>query len=113
MVRVRMAINVTTEKLISLAQAARRLPAGRLDRPVSPETLTRWIIKGVPLPDGRVDKLDGVRLGSRWITSEEAVARFVAAQTPDVDRAMDPPKPVRPNDRAAARAGERLKVIGI
>ena len=75
-------IDLSTETLIGLPAAANRLPAYRGGRPVSPSTLWRWIFTGVQLPDGSRVRLEAIRLGRRWLTSLEAIARFSAAQTP-------------------------------
>jgi len=73
---------LTNETLLSLPQAAKRLPSYRGDRPVSVSCIMRWILAGVPTAAGRVH-LEAVRLGGRWLTSVEAIDRFAAAQTPD------------------------------
>src|SRR5438094_832673 len=57
-----MAIDVATETLLSLRQAARRLPPGRNGRPCHPATVFRWIQEGARRPNGKRVYLDGVRL---------------------------------------------------
>src|SRR5262249_27429496 len=64
-----------------LSAAARELPPLRAGRPVSPATLTRWIISGVALPGGGRLRLEAVRIGNTWLTSREALARFLERQT--------------------------------
>ncbi len=95
------------EELISLGQAAGRLPGSRGARRTHPATLTRWIRKGVRAASGVTVRLEGVRLGTRWLTTEPALARFAAALT---DPAAPPPAPRPPSarERAAERAGEEL-----
>lgn len=44
-------------------------------------TVVRWLSSGVKLADGRVVRLEGVRVGTLWKTSREACRRFVAATT--------------------------------
>jgi hypothetical protein len=73
--------DVLHETLVSFAQAARRLPPFRGDKPVNPATLYRWATSGVKLPDGSALKLEAVRLGGRFLTSAEALQRFVDRQT--------------------------------
>jgi hypothetical protein len=74
----------------------------------------RWLTRGVRGPDGSRVYLQGVRVGGRWVTSVEALARFSAALSalPDSDAAP----PIRtPHQRRAAaeRAGRALDRIGI
>ena len=102
------------EPLISLNQAVRFLPGYRGADRLHPATLTRWILSGVKAPSGQRVKLEAVRYGHRWLTSEAALARFATALTPSHD-ASDPSTPVRSpangrsnSERAAAaliRAG--------
>src|SRR5262249_46280993 len=99
--------------LLSLAQAARRFPPYRLGRPVSPSTIWRWINDGVELPDGSIVRLDGVRVAGRWLTSAEAIVRFIEAQMPDLDKPRSPlPTPTK-RKKAAEKAGKRLEKLGI
>ena len=43
----------------------------------------RWITRGTRTPDGRVVKLEAVRAGSRWLTTAEAVGRYIERLTPE------------------------------
>src|SRR5262249_41088211 len=108
-------VNIRSEQLLSLPQAARRFPPYRQDRPVSSSTVWRWISAGVKLPDGRRVRLDAVRLSGRWLTSVEAIERFVAAQTPRLDEAAGTPAPRNPRQRcrASEAAAEQLEKLGI
>jgi len=109
-----MSIDLSSERTISLAAAARLLPPGRRGRPVNLSTLLRWVLDGVKLPDGKRVRLEGVRLGNRWITSVEALERFAARQTPDLDD--DQPKLSRTptaRQRASERAAKALEQAGI
>lgn len=65
-----MAINLQEEVLISLADAAKELPAFNGKR-VHTSTLWRWCIEGV-----RGIRLEHVRVGGRICTSVEALSRF-------------------------------------
>jgi hypothetical protein len=103
-----------TEELLSLAQAARRLPPGRGERPVSLGCVLRWVLEGAPGPDGQRVRLEAVRVGGRWITSVEALARFAERLTPRLDDAPAPaPRTPRRRERAMERAQERLRAAGI
>src|SRR5262249_43561425 len=106
-----------SECLLSLAQAARKIPPYRGNR-TNPSTIFRWICIGVKMPDGHVLKLEGLRLAGRWLTSEEALQRFLAAQNavchPDPD--SPPISTIRtPNQRlrASQKAADQLEEMGI
>lgn len=105
---------VIGETLLSLSQAARRLPPGRHGRPVTLSCLLRWVLDGVPGPEGHRVRLEAVRLGGRWLTSVEALARFAERLTPRLgDEAALPPRSPTQRQRANERADKRLKEIGI
>src|SRR5262245_46496679 len=80
--RAALPVDIRREELLSLPQAARRFPPFRQDRPVNPSTVWRWISAGVKLPGGRRIRLGAIRLSGRWLTSVEAIERFITAQTP-------------------------------
>jgi hypothetical protein len=69
-------VPLENEQLLSLSEAARRLPPGRLGKPTHVRTLLRWGLKGL-----RGVHLDLARLGGRWVTSVEALERFSARLT--------------------------------
>jgi hypothetical protein len=73
----------STENLLSLAAAAKRCPPLRNGRPVSPSTLFRWIVSGIRGPNGERVRLDRAKFGRSWVTSSEAIIRFMAATTPN------------------------------
>jgi hypothetical protein len=108
-------IDVTTETMLSLAQAARILPPGRKGRPTSLSCVLRWILTGIRLPSGGVVRLEAVRLGGRWLTSREALQRFATALTPRLEGAADPPAPRPPaaRQRASEKAAAELERAGI
>lgn len=108
-------INLQNESLLGLAEAARRLPSFRRGRPVNPATIFRWIHDGIRLPDGRIVRLEAVRLGGRWITSVEAMQRFAAAQTPAAGAGpiAQVRRPSTVRQRASERAARQLDKLGI
>ncbi len=109
-----MSVDLTTETILSLPEAARSLPAGRRNRPVSMSCIFRWITSGVKLPSGDVVRLEAVRLGGRWLTSKEALQRFADAQTPRLDGEPEAtPRTPTTRQRASARAAEELERCGI
>jgi hypothetical protein len=104
---------------LGLGQLARRCPPSRGLRQVSPETLARWITRGVNGPGGCRVHLDAVRLGGRWVSTEAALARFIAALTPsqtdtsDQAAAQTKPQAARTRQDAQERARQELDRLGI
>jgi hypothetical protein len=105
-------LDIRNETLIGLNQAARMLPPSRRGRPVHLSCIYRWILDGIKTPHGKV-RLEGVRLGGRWLTSVEALERFAAAQTPNLDNRPQLPRTLNARRRASERAEAQLKKIGI
>jgi hypothetical protein len=102
------AATILNENTLSLSQAAKRLPAGRNGAPVSLACVLRWVLDGARAPDGQKVRLEAVRIGGRWITSIEALARFAEALTP---RTADGPAPTRTPRQQ--RAEKELEQLGI
>jgi Protein of unknown function (DUF1580) len=74
-------IDLATEQRIGLNETAKLYPSSRKGRPTHISTPLRHITKGVRLANGVVVRLEGARLGGRWITSVEAVQRFMERLT--------------------------------
>jgi hypothetical protein len=106
-------IDLRNESTISLSQAARMLPPGRRGRPVSLSCVLRWVLDGAKAPDGTLVRLEAVRLGGRWITSVEALARFADRQTPKLENGPEPPRSLAKRHVASERAAAQLERIGI
>jgi hypothetical protein len=109
--------DILQETVISLSQAAARLPGSRGSGRTHPSTILRWVTRGTPLPDGTRIRLEGVRCGSRWCTSVEALARYTAVLTAaSAPTDTQPAQPIprspaqrrRASDIAARRADELL-----
>jgi hypothetical protein len=107
-------IDILSETVLSLAQAARRLPqlrgATATGKGVHPVTLWRWARKGLNGPDGQKVRLEVVRIGGTNCTSLEALQRFI-------DRLQGlAPSPSsyqpRPLNKRAAQAMEELRNRG-
>lgn len=99
---------------LSPAQTAKRFPSikSRDDETrVNPSTVWRWITRGLKLPDGRRVKLEAVRMGASYLTSEQAILRFIQAQQRDADPIV-PPRTHKQRTRSAARAGAELERLG-
>lgn len=110
-------MTLLNETLLSITQASRLLPSRRGNDRVSPCTVWRWLRDGIILPDGTRLRLESVRIGSGYLTSREAIDRFVIAQT-EAHRAADDPAPPAPRTptaraRASERASKKLESMGI
>jgi hypothetical protein len=107
-------IDTTTETLLSLSQAARALPSSRGGRPVTLSCVLRWVLDGVRLPSGEVVRLEALRIGGRWLTSQEAIQRFAERLTPRLDGEPAPtPRTPAARRRASERAARELEAAGI
>jgi hypothetical protein len=109
-------IDLTTEQLLPLAAAAALLPPGRRGKKTHIGTLVRWIQNGVLLPSGERVRLEANRLGSRWLTSLQAIERFMAAQTPtphDDAPAQRGRGACRRRQKASEEAAARLEQLGL
>ncbi len=100
-------IDTANEQLLTLQQAADRMPVSRGGRPVHFATIWRWI---------KARKLEGIRIGDRWLTSVEAIQRFAERQT--LAALGDNPAPAVPmqrkdRQRAIERAEREAELIGI
>ena len=109
-------INLAVETLLSLAQAARKLPGGRAGKSLDPSTVWRWCTIGIRR-DGQIVKLESARLGGRFVTSVEALQRFSDALGADFtnEAQSTPPLPRTPTKRRAAseQASRRLEEAGV
>lgn len=107
-------IDITSEPLIRLSDAARLAGPGRGNRPTHLSTVLRWILDGVLTPNGERVRLEAIRVGSAWKTSTAAVQRFLAALTPRLDdQPTAAPRTPQMRQRAADVASRRLAEDGI
>src|SRR5437867_12449235 len=86
---------------------------GRGGRPIHESTILRWILRGLPGPDGERVRLEGLRIGGHWITSREALQRFAEALTPDLGAGLQLPRSSEARRRSSEAAGRRLEKLGI
>lgn len=96
-------IDLSTEHLLTLPEAARLLPG----RP-STCTLWRWRSRGV-----YGVRLDSCLIGGRRYTSREAIERFVAGCSAAGDGQAAPLRTPAARERAIARAERELADAGI
>lgn len=66
---------------VALSRVGEAFPGHRKNTHINPATTWRWASKGTKAADGRIVRLEAVRIGNRWLTSTAAVARFVTALT--------------------------------
>lgn len=93
---------------VSLSAAGQLFPAHRGAGRTSPSTMFRRVAKGAKAADGRVVKLEAVRVGGQWLTSRAALARFVAQLSVIPDSSTAPPaRPVARPQAARSKASER------
>ena len=76
-----MAIDLLTETVLSLSDAAAALPRRRGGRKVHPSCVYRWVQRGL-----KGIRLECVQVGGTKCTSQEALARFFEALTYGADR---------------------------
>jgi hypothetical protein len=94
------------ERLFSPAALAKasNVPGHRGGEHLNGSTVFRQITKGVRAANGELVRLEAVRLGCRWLTSLEALARFAqkltAAQINAGKPSADSPSPESPKQRA-------------
>lgn len=93
-----MAIDISTESLLSLPDASKTLPG----RPAL-STIHRWRLRGV-----RGTKLETCLIGGRRYTSLEALARFSTATTDAADGKSPPARTQRQRQLAIERAEREL-----
>jgi hypothetical protein len=107
-------IDLSTENLVSLTEAARLLPPARDGRPVHTSCILRWCLRGARSPAGSRVRLEAVRLGGRWVTSKQAIQRFADRLTPQLgDAPTTTPRTPAARRRASERAEKQLEKLGI
>lgn len=109
---------VTHRQGKTLAQLAKHLPATRGGGTASASCLWRWATAGKTTPDGRLVKLEVVRLGCRLISTPQALKRFLLALQPRPVVAFTPGsppqgEPTRPSARGHQKAVRRLGDAGL
>ena len=101
-------IDVSSETVISLAEAARRLPARRAGKRPHVSCIYRWTVSGC-----RGVVLESIQVGGTRCTSLEAMQRFCDALTAAADgQAPAPPPPAKRRLEAIEAAERRLVRAG-
>ncbi len=99
-----MAIDIHTENVAPLSRAARWVPPVR-DRHVHPATLWRWAHRGL-----RGIRLEVVKVGGSTCTSKEALARFFARLSGDLEEPTGPVHRIDGHREIQVRAAEAKMV---
>lgn len=112
-----MPIDVATEELLTLRQAAKALPpSNRTGRPLHISALWRWYKTGILGPDGIRVHLEAIRVGGTLATSVEALERFILCTSrTGAPETESPPRTTPSSDRKRQlRAAEQeLDIAGI
>src|SRR5262245_61856421 len=108
-------IDLSCETAHNLSDLCQYVPPGRDGTKTHLSTLLRWVLKGVRAADGRVVRLDALRLGGRWISARQALQRFAEALTPraEAPAPIQTPRSPSKRQRAAEKAGQQLEAMGI
>ncbi len=100
-------IRVLTETIIGFAAAAASLPGAKGATHCARFTRIRWVKKGV-----RGVKLEAVKVGNSWVTSQEALARFFAATTAQAGGTTEPERTPAQRTKDSMAAIAQLKAAG-
>lgn len=95
-----------------LNELALHVPSARLGRKATLSRLLRWGLKGVRLADGSVVRLGMVRVAGTWVSSVNALARFISAQTPTFEDGITVPRSASKREKVAAAASAQLEKAG-
>jgi hypothetical protein len=107
-------LDLSAETPLPLTAAAKMVPPARSGKRTHLSTLLRWIIRGVKNPNGEIVRLEAVRLGGRWVTSQDALQRFAERLTPRIEGAPAAvPRTPERRRRASERAAAELERQGI
>lgn len=106
---------ILNETIVSIHAAAALYPGRRPGKKLNFTTIWRWVTKGVRSTNGQLVRLEAVRLGARWVTSREAIARFSRRLTTPTDAPTTTSKRRTPSQRERDNqaAKKQLEKIGI
>jgi hypothetical protein len=104
-----MPIEISTEEILTLAQAAAELPRRRRGRKTHVSTLYRWTVSGC-----RGVILESIQIGATRATSREALQRFfVRLSNPSqAGDAPSAPRTASQRERDSEAAANELKDLG-
>jgi hypothetical protein len=108
-----MAIDVFSEKIVSLKEAIRLLPKSPRNKRLHVSTLYRWTLGGLRSKDGMIVRLESVKNGGTTCTSQEALQRFFDRLSGDERVVVPPTLTRRQRLRQIEQAEEELRRAGI
>ena len=108
-----MAIAVFEENVVTLAEAAKRLPTVKAGKPPHVSTLYRWAQRGCRSHDRRVVRLETIKVGGTTCTSLEALQRFFDRLSDDTTTVSPPTHFSRRRQRQIEAAERELDKAGI
>jgi hypothetical protein len=105
---------LTGEGLIGMSAAAKVYGEARTGKAPHASTPTRHALNGHRLRNGRVLKLEAIRIAGRLMTTRQAVLRFFAAQNLEDDTipTPDPLSAAKRNRQHAVASAELDAVLG-
>lgn len=97
---------------LTISRVCSQFPGRKGTGTISPSTVQRWILKGVPKRgsggvQGRV-RLGAIRVGHRWLVSPAALREFSEELTAEPPAATVPPPAGRHHTKEVAAATARL-----
>jgi hypothetical protein len=109
-------IRILDEEKLSLEEA--RPVMGTGGKPCDFTTVYRAVTKGNLLPNGQRLRLEAVRISGQWVTSREAIGRYVLAMTlgwtnETGERLTMPSKTNKARARELAKVDRELSAAGI
>jgi hypothetical protein len=108
-------LHILDEDRLTLDEA--RPVLGTPQKPLDLATVFKAGTFGTLLPDGSRQHLEMLKVGGRWITSKQAIRRYVSATTTAWLKRDDPAPPVRTPSKGRqvhrARIDRELDEVGI
>lgn len=101
-------IDASKERLLSMTEAAARVPGYRAGKRTNVATLFRWAKDG-----SRGVRLETLQFGGRKVTSVEALQRFADRLTTHPEDAKTSGPSVASRQRSAERASQELDALGV
>lgn len=108
-----MAIDVFNEEVMTLTEAARKLPKRRSGRKPHVSTLFRWAVGGLRSRDGMQVRLETIQIGGTKCTSLEALQRFFERLTGGSLVVYQPTLTQRQRLKRIEMAEAELKAAGV
>lgn len=108
-----MAIDVFSEKVITLREAVRQLPRRPRNKRLNISTIYRWTLAGLRSRDGMVVRLETVKVGGTTCTSREALQRFFDRLSGNLAVVTPPTRTALQRQREIRRAMEYLERQGM